>query len=78
MLTASMRSCAPSPSLLEPGDSCDPERPAECDSGVCGCDGDDCTCRRATCSVTRCFGSDIECCQGRCVTGGELGDCTAG
>lgn len=64
--------------VLEPGDPCDPDQPAACDSGVCGCDGDDCFCRFETCSPTRCSISDNDCCQGRCVLGGDVGSCTSG
>ena len=59
------------------GKPCDPQTPADCRSGVCGCTKIDtagnpagCTCRRATCTPVREEGcaETADCCDGRCLT----------
>jgi hypothetical protein len=49
------------------GDDCDPAIPVACDSGVCGCYDDLCTCRAATCReyFADCQAPE-ECCDGYC------------
>ncbi len=57
------------------GDPCDPDKPADCRSGECGCTKEDvagrlinCTCRRATCAEQS-EGCDAtaDCCNGFCL-----------
>jgi hypothetical protein len=65
------------PDDLQVGDACDPDVPADCVTGVCGCAKKDingnpvgCTCRRATCAPesgqSGCADSR-DCCDGFCV-----------
>lgn len=63
---------------LNIGHACDPNRPDDCGSGVCGCifnDDSRCTCRRATCvggsGATGC-GTTADCCAGSCLQSRDL------
>jgi hypothetical protein len=47
------------------GGTCDPTKPAQCASGVCGCRAGACTCRHAQCGFGAC-GVDADCCEGYC------------
>jgi hypothetical protein len=55
------------------GDPCDPRRPSECTSGVCGCNRDvcPCFCRSASCvgPGDDCAGN-VNCCKGICTAAG--------
>jgi hypothetical protein len=72
--------CVPGQSCLGPlfgcanGDiavdePCDPEIPAACSSGNCGCNGAECFCRISVCRATDsgCL-ADHECCSGFCLS----------
>jgi hypothetical protein len=49
-------------------DACDPAAPLACETGVCGCFGDQCTCREAACGGpgAGCL-QRKDCCDGFCV-----------
>jgi hypothetical protein len=47
------------------GGACDPAKPVQCASGVCGCHAGACTCRHAQCGLSGC-GTDADCCEGYC------------
>ena len=50
------------------GATCSPGSPRACTSGVCGCHGTECTCRKATCMGDFTVGCSVtvDCCRGYC------------
>jgi hypothetical protein len=56
---------SPVPPKIPTGGTCDPAKPVQCASGVCGCHAGACSCRNAQCGVGGC-GTDMDCCEGYC------------
>jgi hypothetical protein len=56
---------SPAPPGIPTDGVCDPAKPGQCASGVCGCHVGVCTCRREQCGPGIC-GTDADCCDGYC------------
>jgi hypothetical protein len=57
---------SPAQTKIATGGTCDPARPDQCASGVCGCDfSANCICRKEQCGFGLC-GIDADCCEGYC------------
>jgi hypothetical protein len=60
---------------LEVNDDCDPDAPGACQTGVCGCFGDNniCTCREAICGAPGAGCLFLrECCDGFCIGNAQV------